>query len=461
MGGVIEIPVWLAVVAGVLGLAGLIDRIVGPGMRWLLRRRVERAVDRLNERLQLRIQPFKLARRRVLVDRLTYDPQVMAAMEAHAEETGEPRRVALERVERYARETVPAFSAFAYFKVGARGARWLSRSLYDVRVGRWDEAQAEAVGPDAAVVFVMNHRSNMDYVLVTHLAARRSALSYAVGEWARVWPLAPLIRAMGAYFIERRSRGPLYRKVLARYVQMAIEGGVTQAVFPEGGLSRDGRLREPKLGLISYMVDGYRKGRSREVVFVPVGLAYDRVLEDRILTRAKAEGPEARFRGQKRAALLFGLRLFWNRLTGRWGRFGHAAVGFGEPLRLSDWVEGDEPVDIEALGAELMRRVGEEVPVLPVPLACAALLDGEARDEAALGADMAARAARLEAAGAHVQPVEGKPVAAALAILRRRRLVEEADGRIRMKPDEREVFAFYAASIEHLGEGVEREAAAG
>ena len=60
------------------------------------------------------------------------------------------------------------------------------------------------IDPKATVIFVMNHRSNMDYVLVTWLVANRSALSYAVGEWARVWPLSGLIRAMGAYFIRRR-----------------------------------------------------------------------------------------------------------------------------------------------------------------------------------------------------------------------------------------------------------------
>ena len=81
----------------------------------------------------------------------------------------------------------------------------------------------------------------MDYVLVTYVAASSSALSYAVGEWAQVWGLRGLIKSMGAYFIRRDSRDALYRKVLARYVHMATAAGVVQAIFPEGGLSRDGR----------------------------------------------------------------------------------------------------------------------------------------------------------------------------------------------------------------------------
>ncbi|MFM9587499.1 1-acyl-sn-glycerol-3-phosphate acyltransferase, partial [Streptomyces caniscabiei] len=81
------------------------------------------------------------------------------------------------------------------------------------------------------------------------MAATASALSYAVGEWAQVFGLRELIRTMGAYFIRRNSNDQLYRKVLARYVDMATKAGVVQAVFPEGGLSRDGLLKPAKLGL--------------------------------------------------------------------------------------------------------------------------------------------------------------------------------------------------------------------
>ena len=59
-----------------------------------------------------------------------------------------------------------------------------------MRVGQFDRAEYDLIDKDATVIFVMNHRSNMDYVLVTHLASRAGALSYAVGEWARVWPLS-------------------------------------------------------------------------------------------------------------------------------------------------------------------------------------------------------------------------------------------------------------------------------
>src|ERR687891_1079119 len=95
---------------------------------------------------------------------------------------------------------------------------------------------------------------------------------------------------MGAYFVRRNSRDELYRRVLERYIAMATEAGVPQAVFPEGGLSRDGRMREPRLGVLDYMMRGFRVDGERDLVFVPLGINYDRVLEDRTLLSAEKLG---------------------------------------------------------------------------------------------------------------------------------------------------------------------------
>src|SRR6056297_3529399 len=264
MTSMVEIPIWLFILILLFAGVTFASHFLFPSVRWFFRRRLERAVAQLNERLTRPIEPFKLARRYDMIQRLIYDPVVSAAIVEHARRNRVPENVAFEKARRYAREIVPSFSAFTYFSFGIRLARFLANALYDVREGPRNHRVLKDVPPEATVIFVMNHRSNMDYVLVTYLAANASALSYAVGEWARVWPLSRLIKSMGAYFIRRRSRGNLYRAVLARYVQMATTGGVTQAIFPEGGLSLDGRLRPPKIGLLSYVVQGY-KADGRDV----------------------------------------------------------------------------------------------------------------------------------------------------------------------------------------------------
>ena len=97
-----------------------------------------------------------------------------------------------------------------------------------------------------SLVYLMNHRSNADYVLVSYALAGRVAISYAVGEWARAFPLEHIFKAFGSYFVRRRYREPLYHAVLERYVQLITREGVTQGIFLEGGLTRDGRLQSPE-----------------------------------------------------------------------------------------------------------------------------------------------------------------------------------------------------------------------
>src|SRR5436190_378148 len=286
MGEPVAVPLWLLLAIGALALWSLVGRLLIPSVGWLLRRRLNRLIDSVNRRLDVEIKPFQLTRRQVLIDRLVYDPSVVEAANEHARAGNLPRDVAMAEVHRYARDIVPSFNAYIYFRVGYALARALARLFYRVRLGFADAETLAGVAPGTAVVFVMNHRSNMDYVLVAFLAAERTALSYAVGEWARIWPLQQLIRSMGAYFVRRNSNSPIYRRVLERYVHMATEAGVAQAMYPEGGLSRDGRLREPKLGLYDYMLKSFDPTGARDIVFVPVALNYDRVLEDRTLLRS-------------------------------------------------------------------------------------------------------------------------------------------------------------------------------
>ena len=448
MTSTVEIPLWLLVLALILAAIAALERVLMPSARWFLRRRAERLVGRLNTHLSRPIRPFRLMARADRIVQLTYDREVVDAAMAHAAETGTPEPVVFQQVRKAAAEIVPGFSAIVYFSIATRLARWLSRALYTVRVGRVDAALAQ-IPPEATVVFVMNHRSNMDYVLVTWLVATRSALSYAVGEWAQVWPLSGMIRAMGAFFVRRGSGDALYRRVLARYVQTISAEGVTQAVFPEGGLSLNGQVAPAKMGLLSYILQGYGPGH-RDIVFVPVGIAYDRVLEDNVLVAAAQRG-ERKFRGTIWNGIGFALRQIRHKMQGTYTGFGMAAVSFGAPLSLADWLSRN-PSDPAVLGAALMARVAQVVPALPVPLVATAIRAG-ARDRAAVEAAVADLASRLAAQGVPVELPEGgaaASVAEGLAPLLARGIVTESPV-LAVVPGQEDLLAFQAGSVEqHL-----------
>jgi len=383
----VQLPLWLFVLIVLFAAVTALSHFLLPSVRWFFRRRLERAVTRLNKRLKRPIEPFKLARRYDMIQRLIYDPEVTREIVNYAAKNKVPENVAFQKAESYAREIVPSFSA-----------------VYWTRKSDTNDATFDAIPPEATIVFVMNHRSNMDYVLVTYLAARTSALSYAVGEWARVWPLSWLIKSLGAYFIRRRSRGALYRKVMARYVQMATEGGVTQAIYPEGGLS------------------------------LTVAINYDRVLEDKVLIAAGQRG-DRRFGARITVVVRFILNKLWERLRGRVTRFGYAAVAFGTPL----------------LSAELMQRIEQVMPVPVVPMIAQVLLQ-----DAPLGTDDVI--ARVQALSAGLPqdnlvidtPALATEVPVALAQLAQREVIRQADDRWHIAQDDRAVLRFYANSIVHF-----------
>jgi len=463
----ISIPLWLAFAGAVLAAWAFYEHVLMPALRWLVMHPANQVIDEVGKRLRIGIRPFQRTRRQALIHRLLTDPKVQQAAEEYAREHKVSVTAALHRVERYARETVPAFNAYLYFRTGYWVGKRVAQLLYRVRLGYVDAENLARVEPDSTVVFVMNHRSNMDYVLAGYLAADQTALSYAVGEWARIWPLSALIRWMGAYFVRRNSRDELYRRVLERYIVMATEAGVPQAVFPEGGLTRDGLMREPRLGAIDYMMRGFRNDGERDLVFVPLGINYDRVLEDRTLLRAL--DPGASPRGKLRAlGTTFGFFLHNLSLAMRseWHRFGYACVNFGAPVSMRAYCSehgldfhklgGDERRRaMAALGKHLMDTVGRIVPVLPVPLIATVFVrrGDKAISEMELKAEVGGLVDALTARGAHVY-VPRKDfdyaVHVGLRMLTLRRLVSEREGLYYAQSAELPLLRYYANSIAHL-----------
>jgi glycerol-3-phosphate O-acyltransferase len=467
MSTTVTLPIWLFALLLILAAWAAFARLLMPSVRWFLRRHANRLVKELNQRLDLKLPEFKLTHREVLIDRLVYDPAVLRAMQAYCDETDTPREVAQAKVRRYAREVVPAFSVWMYFAFGSWLARGIVRSLYRVRLGNSDSDVLQE-HPDTSVVFVMNHRSNMDYLLISYLALDKAALSYAVGEWARVWPLQQVIQTLGAYFVRRGGSDQLYRRVLERYVQMAVAGGVTQAIYPEGGLSRDGALREPKIGLIDYMLRDFDPAGERDIMFIPVGLNYDRVLEDRTLLLDI--DPHERRRAGRRVVwttIGFLLHSLWLRLRGRWYRYGYACANFGEALSLKRFLVGkglgledmdrDQRIMVaQMLAQELMVKVGKVIPALPVSVTCRVVLREPERiwTRESLRAAVRTEMQSLEYSNAAVYvPRDDQEYAAEVGVRMltlRKLLVEGGDGTLWMKPSERPLLEYYANAIQHF-----------
>lgn len=460
------LPMWLFVLLAVFAAVMVLDRVLLPGMRWYLRRRVNRVIEEINTRLDIEIRPFQLTRKQALIDQLVFDDKIVATIKQYAKDHNMPYEVAQAKAIKYANEIVPTFNAYIYFRLGYWLAKKIGRLMYRIRVGFFDNDQLKNIPQGSSVVFVINHRSNMDYVLVSFLVAEKTALSYAVGEWARIWPLQTLIRSMGAFFVRRNSDNPLYRRVLERYVHLSTRAGVCQAVFLEGGLTRDGLMRQPRLGFLDYMLRDYHPSIDRDVVFVPVGINYDRVVEDKSLVRKLDIDASKRSKWfvLSTTCKFFVKTIFMNRKE-RWRRFGYASVNFGQPISASGYCEqygiDFSQIDTEArfaqieqLANDLMNKIAGVVPVLPIALMAEILLRDAAgyRSELELKSEAMGRIAQLKNLGAPItisssacESVLGN----ALKMLVGRGFVVVDDQGYHMQAEATDVLRYYANSIVH------------
>ena len=433
------------------------------------RRYANRSAKRALLRHRARVDRFKLANRAHIRAQLVSDPDIAEAIRAHARETGLSEAEALKRVHEYVTEIIPFFNVIAYFQIGYRVSRAVLNLFYKVTVEFEDRTAVQRLPKDAVLVYLMNHRSNADYVLVGYALSGQVAISYAVGEWARAFPLEHLFKAFGAYFVRRRYREHLYHTVLEKYVQLITRQGVTQGIFLEGGLTRDGKLRPPKIGLFDYVLGIARDPKYRaQLYIVPVAVNYDRVLEDRslLLELAKSEGRARPSRLSQMGHV--GHFIIWNvgrLLSRRWKRYGRAAVVVGKPVPLDQWFDRESDLftlprperlaKVQRLSDEVMERIGRLIPVTSVALTCAAIqsLESDFITRATLlGRMHEMREALVELNGRVVRADRdiAETFERAWLMLRMRRVLVASGQGYAVLPRGRPLVSYYANSIVHL-----------
>ncbi len=347
-------------------------------------RRVQRAG-------KIRIDRFKLKRRHAEIELEVFGSrEVVHAIQGYAKEHHASIEIATRQARIYLREIVPKFNLLAYYRVGAPIASAIMHFLYRPVVERKPLHDFNERAPKGSVVvYVINHRSNADYVLVAHMLFKFISLSYAIGEWARVWPLNHLFKWFGGYFVRRRYREPLYHAILAKFVQTITKNGVTQGIFIEGGLTRDGAFLKPKLGMLDYIVTAKRDPEfTAPLYLIPTAVNYDRVLEDRNLTEELMGKEDRSTRVQKLGTTAdFLFKNLFRSMFRRFKRYGYAIVTFGTPVEVDRFVREHPDVlshsfDVrkpllQQIAEEVMGEISNAVPVTPVTLVATLFREAE------------------------------------------------------------------------------------
>ncbi len=361
---------------------------------------VKRSSIKAIRQFRVRVERFKLTRKKYIKFQLLKEVEIWEEMNNYAKENNITREEALDRVESYIDEILPFFNVLSYYKFGYVLAKFLLNLVYNVVIDKEYFKPITKIPKNSVVIYIMNHRSNADYLLVSYMLAEHIALSFAVGEWARIWPLEYVFKSFGSYLIRRKYRERLYHKVLEKYIQLISKNGITQGIFIEGGLSRDGRIRDTKIGLLDYILLTKKDPDfTKDLIFVPTAINYDRVLEDLNLIR-EIGGAEPEKRGIKK--ILSGLALIVKipKVVIRNGfyyifkgvrKYGYTSVAFGTPISLDRYIEEycsdifklprkERLAEVKKFADYVMKRVAVVIPITPVPLLSYAILkDGRNR----------------------------------------------------------------------------------
>src|SRR5262245_28088587 len=107
---------------------------------------------------------------------------------------------------------------------------------------------------DTSLVLLPSHKSHVDYLVLSYITFENNMQlpMIAAGDNLSFFPLGPVLRRAGGFFIRRSFRGDkLYAVTVEAYVRRLLREGHLLELFLEGGRSRTGKLLPPKFGLLA------------------------------------------------------------------------------------------------------------------------------------------------------------------------------------------------------------------
>jgi len=279
---------------------------------------------------------------------------------------------------RYLREIAASQSPFVIDLVVQLWHLMYSRGYGDVL--QYDRVELEglsALAQQHPLVFLPTHKSNLDHAVLQSMLHENGLppTHTAGGINMNFFPIGPLVRRSGVFFIRRSFKdNAVYKFVLHHYIDYLLEKRFSLEWYIEGGRSRLGKLLPPHFGLMAYVVDAYRRGKSEDVYLIPVSIAYDQISD--------VGDYAAEQRGGTKQAESFSWFLRVLRRLRR--RYGDIHIRFGEPVSLRKAVGAPDPtaepsadeesLSLQKLAFEVCVRINRATPITPISLVTLALL---------------------------------------------------------------------------------------
>ncbi len=270
---------------------------------------------------------------------------------------------------KYATE-ISADVRYNYIEAAQRIMKWALNNIFEgIVIGEEGLNKVKQVASKAPIILTPNHRSHMDYLLLsTILYDHNIAIPHVAGGInMSFWPMGHIFRRCGAYFIRRRFVGnKLYRATLKAYLKILLRQGYCQELFIEGGRTRTGKLLKPKTGMLSMLKEAMDEGAAGEAYFIPVAISYEQAIEE---YNKEASGEAKR---KERTLDLLRIRRFFRR------KYGRIYVSFSEPIPYSEIAATCTKENaVQRMSEMIISSINREMVATPSAVAASALLLAE------------------------------------------------------------------------------------
>jgi glycerol-3-phosphate O-acyltransferase len=345
----------------------------GGSLRELAQEIRRELIQRIDTKRRVITGPVVKSREEVLELTLT-DPGLTRTMVTLAETEKKKLSKIKNSAQDYFWEISSDFN-IVYINAMLRLVSWLSEHLFDgIAFDIEGFEKVREADQKGCLVFVPCHKSHLDYLILNNLIYQHHMQPprIAAGKNLSFWPLGPVFRGSGAFFIRRRFLGgKLYAEVLYTYIKTLVKTGYNIEFFIEGGRSRTGKLVLPKLGLLNMLLRTYDEQAAPDLLFVPTYIGYDQVLEEKAyLSELEGRSKKAESVGQ-----LVKARKFLRK------RYGRAYIQFSEPISIKEYLgqvpasESQEARDhAQEIAYRIIQAINQISVVTPFALVCAALL---------------------------------------------------------------------------------------
>ncbi len=330
------------------------------------------------ERAERRVRGARYKVPRLVREEILSRPAARGGIAHLARDLGRDERRVRRDAERYLREIAAHHSPYV-IDLAAHLCRFLYTRGYAESLA-YDQDELERIcelGQRHPIVFLPTHKSNLDHVVMQYLLYENGLppSHTAGGINMNFFPIGPLFRRSGVFFIRRTFKdNPVYKFVLHLYIDYLIEKRFSLVWYVEGGRSRSGKLLPPRFGLLDYVVGAYRRGKSDDVILVPVSIAYDQIQDVGDYVAEQRGGAKERE----------SLRWFFRLVRSLHRGYGTIHVRFGEPVSLQKFfgppdteapLDVDHPsIDLQKLAFEVCVRINRVTPITPTSLVAIGLL---------------------------------------------------------------------------------------